>query len=364
MCADRLRLKIALELDDFSLALEEEVSATGVTAVFGPSGSGKSSLLRTIAGFEKPRTGLIGLGRDTWFDSEHRLDVPAHRRPVGFLFQDARLFSQLHVADNLAFAERRSKAEGAGFHLQELIRIFDLQALLGRHVDKLSGGERQRVALARTLLTRPRLLLLDEPLCALDQDRKAEILPYLDRAQERFHLPTLYVSHDIDEVAHIADHVMVLIDGRVQMRGSVMDVFDKLDLALVAERYEQGVLVEGRVEAQDAERKVTKIGIGEDILTLPLAAELKPGSSVRLRVRSRDVALARKRPEAISIRNILEGRLIGLHEQADSGQVEARVRLRSVEIRSRLTHAAVEELELAPNMDVFVLIKSVGLVQM
>lgn len=364
MCADRLKLNIALQLGDFSLVMDEELSTPGVTAVFGPSGSGKSSLLRAIAGFEKPHVGYMALGEETWFDSQGGIDMPAYRRPVGYLFQDARLFSHLDVAGNLLFAERRSRSAGQGVHMQELVQIFDLEALLARHVEKLSGGERQRVALARTLLTRPRLLLLDEPLSALDRDRKADILPYLDRTQERFHLPTLYISHDIDEVAHIADHVMVLIDGRVQMRGSVVDVFDKLDVALVEERYEHGVLLEGQVHAQDARRKLTQISVGGDILTMPLVAELTLGSSVRLRVRSRDVALATKRPEAISIRNVLAGRLIGLREQAGSGQFEARVRLRSVEIRSRLTQVAVEDLQLEPNMDVFVLIKSVGLVPM
>ena len=362
MCADLLKLDITLEFEGFSLNLDEALSAQGVTAVFGPSGSGKSSLLRTISGFEQPRCGYIGLGEETWFDSERGTDVPAYRRPVGFLFQDARLFSHLDVAGNLAFAEHRSQGQPTSFHLEDLIEIFDLDALLPRRVDKLSGGERQRVALARTLLTRPRLLLLDEPLSALDQERKAEILPYLDRTQAAFHLPTLYVSHDIDEVAHIADQVLVLVDGQVVTRGTVSEVFARLDVGMMEERYEVGVLVEGRVDHHDERRELTLIDLAGDLITLPRAPHLPTGSPVRLRIRARDVALATKRLEAISIRNQLPGTLLELCAGALPGQVEAKVRLRGAEVRARLTRSAAEELNLVAGMQVFALIKSVGLV--
>ncbi len=361
MSADLLQLKLSLEFDGFSLSMDEALSALGVTAVFGPSGSGKSSLLRSIAGFEKPRTGYIGLGGETWFDSELGIDMPAHRRSAGFLFQDARLFSHLDVAGNLAFAERRSRSQPTSFQLEDLIKIFDLGSLLSRSVDRLSGGERQRVALARTLLTRPRLLLLDEPLSALDRERKAEILPYLDRTQEAFHLPTLYVSHDIDEVAHIADHVLVLAGGEVVMRGTVGEVFNRLDVAMVEARYEAGVLVKGRVDRHDTRLEVTFVDVAGDLITMPRVPELPVGSAVRLRIRARDVALATKRPHAISIRNVLPGTLIEMHVVAQSGQVEARVRLRGAEIRAHLTKAAVEALKLVPGMQVFALVKSVGL---
>lgn len=361
MCADQLKLDITLEFEGFSLVMDEALSARGVTALFGPSGSGKSSLLRAIAGFETPSAGRIVLGEQTWFDGERGIDVPAHRRPVGFLFQDARLFSHLDVAGNLAFADQRSQRETASFQIQDLIEIFDLEALLPRRIDKLSGGERQRVALARTLLTRPRLLLLDEPLSALDRERKAEILPYLDRAQAEFHVPTLYVSHDIDEVAHIAGHVLVLVRGEVVMRGTASEVFNRLDVALLEDRYEAGVLVEGCVHHHDDRLEVTLVDLGGDLITMPRVPELPEGSPVRLRIRARDVALATERPQAISIRNVLPGTLIELHSGALPGHIEARVRLKGTEVRARLTKSAVEELELIPGMRVFALVKSVGL---
>lgn len=361
VCADSLSLKVDLRLEDFSLRLEEQLPASGVTAVFGPSGSGKSSLLRAIAGFEMPRIGHIALKEDVWFDSERGVNLPPYKRPVGFLFQDARLFTHLDVAGNLEFAEQRSRTRRNGIEFDDLVDSLDLAELLPRRVDKLSGGERQRVALARTLLTRPQLLLLDEPLSALDAGRKAEILPYLDRVQERFHLPTLYVSHDIDEVAHIADHVLVLVKGRSRMRGGVLQIFERLDLDMVEGRFEAGVLVEGCIDSHDERLRLTYASVAGDQLAIPLMSELESGTSVRLRIRARDVSIATLRPEALSIRNVLPGKLIELHTDPDSGQVDATVRLRGAEVRARLTRAAVEELGLAQGRDVFVLIKSVGL---
>ena len=361
MSAELLRLKITLERGDFSLDMDEALSAVGVTAVFGPSGSGKSSLLRSIAGFETPNAGHISLGDDIWFDSDEGLNTPPYMRAIGFMFQDARLFPHLDVAGNLAFAERRSRALGTSFQMRDLIEVLDLEALLPRRVDKLSGGESGRVALARTLLTRPRLLLLDEPLSALDRERKAEILPYLDRAQERFSLPTLYVSHDIDEVAHIADHVLVLMAGRAVMRGSAIDIFNRLDVAMLGDRLDPGVLIEGRIDSHDDEINVTRVDIGGDLLTMARAPHLAPGRPVRLRIRAKDVALATKAPEGISIRNVLPATLIELQPGQVPGQVDARIRLRRGELRARLTEAAVADLDLVAGTPVFALVKSVGL---
>ncbi len=361
MSAELLRLKIDLKVGDFALSVDEAVSAVGVTAVFGPSGSGKSSLLRVIAGFETPDAGCVSLGPETWFESRRGTVTPPHARPVGFLFQDARLFSHLDVAGNLAFAERRSRGAADSFDADELIDILDLATLLNRHVEKLSGGERQRVALARTLLTRPRLLLLDEPLSALDQARKAEILPYLDRAQARFHIPTLYVSHDIDEVAHIADRVLVLVGGEILMQGTVPEVFNHLDLALLGSFDDPGVLVEGRIKDHETRLQVTRVDVGGDVLTIPHAAHLQVGATARLRIRARDVAVATRCPDAISIRNVLAGEIIELKPADCLGEVDVRIRLRSTEVRAKLTQAAVEELALVSGMKVWALVKSLRL---
>lgn len=358
MSVDTLETRLRLARGRFVLDVSEALPLEGVTALFGPSGSGKSTWLRAIAGLEKPARGRIALGTEVWFDSAAGVDLPTHRRPVGYLFQDARLFGHLDVAGNLAFADRRNPAGGAD--LAAVVAALDLQPLLSRRVQGLSGGERQRVALGRTLLRRPRLLLLDEPLAGLDQSRKAEILPYLQSIPEQFGLPTVYVSHDIDEVAQLARRIVVLVDGRVQLSGSAADVVERLDLQPIGGRFEAGVLVEGRVARHDERLHLTHLDLGGDDLSLPHLPRLQPGDTLRVRIRARDVALAVQRPEGISIRNVIAGRLTELVVDTASGSAEARVQLRSAHVRARLTLAAVEALRLETGQPVFVLIKSVS----
>jgi len=359
MSADRLSLDVALSLDAFALSLATEVPLQGVTAVFGPSGSGKSSLLRTIAGFERPQRGFIRCGEDVWFDAERRIEVPPHQRPVGYLFQDARLFSHLDVEGNLRFAEKR--ARGRGIDPEHVREALDLGPLLRRRVGALSGGERQRVALARTLVTSPRLLLLDEPLAALDEARKSDILPYLERLPRDFGIPAVYVSHDIDEVAHVADRVLVLAHGGLQASGPTAEILERFDLAPYTGRFEAGVLVQGEVSRHDERLKLTAIQAHGASLTVPFAPQLSIGEPVRLRVRARDVAVATRPPEGLSIRNVLPGTISRLESDPESGFAELVIDAGGPRLRARLTIAAVEELELREGLAVYALIKSVGL---
>lgn len=360
MSADTLHLQASLAVAGFSLAVDEQIDLDGVTAVFGPSGSGKSTLLRVIAGFATPSAGRIAFAGQVWFDSREGINLAPHRRPVGFMFQDARLFAHLDVAGNLAFAERRIRRTLPGFERQAVVAALDLEDLLARPVADLSGGERQRVALARTLLSAPRLLLLDEPLAALDRARKAEILPYLETLPRQFRLPTLYVSHDIDEVAGLADHMLVLAGGRVQQHGSAAAVVERLDLQPLAGRYEGGVLLEGRVSGHDERLQLSFVDVGGDRLTLPLLARVTDGDAVRVRIRARDVSIATRRPEGLSIRNVLPGTLTAVDSDARTGVAVASVQLQGAHIRARLTLAAVEELGLEAGMPVYALVKSVS----
>jgi molybdate transport system ATP-binding protein len=360
MSSEQLRLQVVLDLPAFRLQVDEVLRLGGITAVFGPSGSGKSTLLRAIAGFARPARGRIALGEQVWFDSETGRHLPPHRRPVGLMFQDDRLFPHLDVAGNLAFAARRNRAVGAGVSLDAVVTALDLAPLLQRRVGALSGGERRRVALGRTLLTAPRLLLLDEPLTGLDRERKADILRYLVGVPQRFALPTLYVSHDIDEVATLADDMLVLADGRVQMHDSAAAVMERLDLQPLTGRFEAGVLVEGRVRDHDHRLHLTYVELGPDGLTLPLIERVPPGAAVRLRIRARDVAIAVQRPSGLSIRNVLPGLLTEVVQDVEPGFVEVRVQLSAARVRARLTLAAVEELGLVPGMAVFALVKSVS----
>ncbi len=359
MSVDQLELAIRVELGGFRLALEEALPLQGVTAVFGPSGSGKSTLLRALAGLVTPVGGRICLGDEVWFDAAARIDLPAHRRPVGFMFQDARLFAHLDVVGNLRYPLRRRPGR-PGLDWTAVIEALDLAPLLPRSVATLSGGERQRVALGRTLLSGPSLLLLDEPLAALDRNRKAEILPYLEALPRRFQVPALYVSHDIDEVAALADRILVLADGSVQLHDDAAAVVERLDLETVSGRFEAGVLVTGRVTDHDPRLHVTHVDVGADSLTMPLVQRVGVGGEVRVRIRARDVALAVTRPEGISIRNVLPGRLVALATDSPAGYAEATVQLSQAHVRARVTLAAVEALGLRVGMPVYALIKSVS----
>lgn len=355
-----LQVHARVVLPDFTLEVQETLEEVGVTALFGASGSGKTTLLRAIAGFEKPVRGRITLGGSVFFDHERGIDVPPHRRPVGFLFQDARLFEHLDVSGNLDFAARRRGGADERFDRQAVVDALDLSPLLARRVAALSGGERQRVALGRTLLAGPALLLLDEPLAALDAGRKAEILPFLEEVTRRFRIPTLFVSHDVDEVVELADRVLVLADGQVRAEGPTAEIVEHLDLSPITGRREAGVLVEGRVARHDERLHLTLVDLDGDELTLPLASRFEPGDSIRLRVMAQDVAIAVERPRGLSIRNVLPGRITNLRFETE-GAVDATIQLRAAHLRSRLTQAAVEDLGLEEGSEVFALVKSVSL---
>ncbi len=358
MPARRLELSVALSLEAFRLQAALDLPLEGVTALFGPSGGGKSSLLRVIAGLERQGRGKVSYDGTPWADSDARFFQPAHRRPVGLVFQDARLFEHLDVAGNLRFAERRSRRNGTAITWNEVIDAMDLEPLLSRRVTGLSGGERQRVALARTLLTRPKLLLLDEPLSALDQGRKADILPYLGEAPRRFGIPTLYVSHAVDEVVQIADRVIVMAEGQIQAVGSVAEVLERSDLQIYTGRFEAGSMLEAQVTGQNEDFRLTELSLAGQQVNMPMVSFLEVGDPVRLRIRARDVALATHRPEGLSIRNILEGQVVEVSLEAETAFAEILIDLGGQRLRARITRASAKDLELEAGRQVFALVKS------
>ncbi len=358
----RLEVDVRVTFGAFDLQVEQAIPATGVTAVFGPSGSGKTTLLRSLLGFEAGSRGRIALNGDVWLDSEAGVDVPPHRRPVGCTFQDGRLFPHLDVAGNLGYADRRSVgASAVSITRDDVVDALDLEPLLGRRPHTLSGGERQRAALGRALLSRPRLLLLDEPLSALDRRRKAEIMPYLLALHPRFGIPTLYVSHAVDEVALLADRVLVLAEGRAQAFGGTVEVLEQIDLAPLTERFQAAAVLEARVSAHDDEYRMTWLDLDGQRLSVPRIEHLAVGASARLLVRSRDVSLATERPSPTSIRNVLSGVLVSLHQDEATAFAEATVDLGSHRLRARITRASAAELGLAVGSPVFALLKSVSL---
>ena len=360
MPSDLLDIDVSVALGDFRLEVAQALPFAGITAVFGPSASGKSTLLRALAGFE-PARGRIVVAGNPWLDSTRGVVLPAFRRRVGFLFQDARLFPHLDVADNLRYAARRAGDGAPAITLEDVVAAFDLEPLLARRVDGLSGGERQRVALGRTLLTRPALLLLDEPLAAIDLDRKAEILPYLESLSTRFGIPTLYVSHAIDEVARLADRTLVLTDGRIRAFGPTPAILERLDVQSIAGPLEASVVLEARVTGHDTRYRLTRLDLGGDAVSVPDAADLKVGATARLRIRARDVAIATSKPSALSIRNVLEGTVSELATDADSPFAEVLVDVHGQHLRARITRAAAEDLGLRVDQRVYALVKSVSL---
>ncbi|MCH9806212.1 MAG: molybdenum ABC transporter ATP-binding protein [Alphaproteobacteria bacterium] len=357
-----LSFRFRLRFEDFEVALAHDMRLVGITALFGHSGSGKSSTLRVLAGLETEADGTISFDGEPWQSpAPDNVFIPPHQRCVGFVFQDAALFPHLSVAGNLAYAESRACQRQNTTDLAKVVDRLDLEPLLQRHPTSLSGGERQRVALGRALLTRPRLMLLDEPMSALDTRRKAEILPYIAGLPAEFGVPVIYVTHSVDEVAYLADTMIVLSKGRKVADGPVAQTLARLDLGPATGRFEAGVVLDARIEGHDREFYLTNLDVGGATLSVPLV-DAAIGTPVRLRIRARDVILARVEPKQISSRNVLRGTIQEIAEEPETPFAETLVDVPGGVIRARLTRASVADLELSPGTPVYALIKSISLV--
>ncbi len=331
----------------------------GVTALFGPSGCGKSTILAAVAGLMRPDAGRVTLDGAPWQDSTTRQHLPAERRGCGLVFQDARLFPHLSVRSNLEYGARRAPADrpaGPGFGA--VVEMLGIGALLDRRPAGLSGGERQRVALGRALLSRPRLLLLDEPLAALDTARRAEVLPFLARLRDAAPAPILYVTHALEEVDALADHLVLLQAGRVQAAGPLEDLAARTNLPQLTNRRDAGAVLACTLAGHDAERGLSTLHFAGGALRVALRPEA-PGTALRLRIRARDVAVATRQPEAISVQNILPAEVTAI-DPAGPHEVFLRLGIGPATLLARITRDAVARLELAPGKSVFALIKSVS----
>lgn len=347
-----LDLSIDLPLGAQDLRVGESLTLDGLTAIFGPSGAGKSTLLRVIAGFT-PTGGRVIFGGEVWEDG--RKFLPPHRRGAVCLFQTPRLFPHLDVAGNLAYAARRS---GAMADMPDLIARFDLAPLLSRRTPTLSGGEAQRVALARALLARPRLLLMDEPLSALDATRRAEILPLIEDLAERSGLPILYVSHSLPEVARLARTVLALAGGRVKAHGPTAEVLADPAAGPAFGGEEPGSLIEALWQGLDADG-LARLKVGQETLIVP-DLRAQPGERLRLLIRARDVMIARDRPEGLSALNILPAEVLRIAER-DATSADVILSAAGAELRARLTRRSVATLGLRPGLSCYAVLKSVAL---
>ena len=354
-----LRLNVKKQLDPFELVISEEIPLQGVTAIFGPSGAGKTSLLRLIAGFESG-LGSIVFADVTWFDSTKRINVRPHKRPVGYVHQQPLLFEHLSVQGNINLPLRFNKHRTQRTKSNDVIEAFDLSKLLTNSPATLSGGERQRVAMAQMVLSQPAIMLLDEPLAGLDLDRKAEILPFLHTLAYQLNIPTLYVSHQVDEISHICDRVLVLQQGKVKQFEQTSALFEHLDLHTLSGRLESGSIIQASCLNHDESYELTHLQVDGQAISVPLIRSLGVGQAAYVRIRTRDVSISLSRPADISIRNVLKGIVASITPLDDSPFVEVEIRCGDAKILSRITRAALDSLQLDVDQEVFALIKSVS----
>ena len=346
----------------FTLDVALNLPARGVTALFGPSGCGKTSVLRALAGLERA-AGRVAFGATIWQDDAKDLFVPTHRRAIGYVIQEAALFPHLDVQHNLAYGLKRIASNQRRIALDQVVDLLGIAHLLQRRPDALSGGERQRVAIARALATSPALLLMDEPLAALDARRKAEVLPYLDRLHEELGIPIVYVSHAIDEVARLADHLVLMDAGRVLADGPLPDMLARLDLP-VAFGDDAGVVLDAVIGERDAQWHLARLDVdGEACRLWTRDPGQEVGRHVRLRVLARDVSLTRTPQTGTSIGNQLRGTIEAIADDEHPALALVRVRVGSAPVVARLTRRSGHALELAVGMPVWAQVKTVALME-
>jgi molybdate transport system ATP-binding protein len=366
VCAPRaahvgpLMLTVAAEKQRgaFALRVHFELPTPGVVALFGRSGCGKSSLVNIIAGLLAPDAGSIALDDFVLLDTDRGINVPPERRRIGYVFQDARLFPHLSVAANLRYAQKR--AVGAPYvSLDAVTGLLDLASLMDRRTHQLSGGERQRVAIGRALLTQPRLLLLDEPLAALDGARREEVLPYLGTLRDQLAIPMVYVTHDFDDVLRLATHIVLMEAGSVIAQGAVGEMSLDPHLRAIIGPDEVGAIIDGLVLGIDSGANLTKVRVGHGELyvqTMGLAA----GTALRVQLLARDIIVSTQIPQHLSVRNSLAGVVTSIHgDDLDSDLVT--IDIGAAQIMARITKAATRDLSLRPGMKVWALVKSVSL---
>jgi molybdate transport system ATP-binding protein len=353
-----LAVAAAAKRGAFALDVRFELPTPGVAALFGRSGSGKSMVVNAIAGLLKPDVGRIVHDESVLLDTQQKINVSPECRRMGYVFQDARLFPHLSVAGNLRYAERR--AGGTPYvSLDTVTGLLDLGPLMGRRTHQLSGGERQRVAIGRALLTQPRLLLLDEPLAALDGARREEVLPYLESLRDHLAIPMVYVTHDFDEVLRLATYIVLMESGAAIAQGEVAKMSLDPHLRSLIGPDQVGAIIDGVVLGFDSASGLTKVGVGHGELHVQ-ARNLAVGTPLRVQLLARDIIVSTQIPERLSVRNCLAGLVTSIQDD-DLGGDLVTIDIGGAVIVARITKAATRELSLTPQTNAWALIKSVSL---
>jgi len=341
--AASILIRYALARPQFDLNVEVEVPARGITGIFGESGAGKTSLLRCIAGLEKPARGKLVVAGDVWQDTDSNSARPVHEREIGYVFQEPRLFGHLDVRGNLLYGSKRAAANGRDVEFSRVTDMLGLASMLDRKPPELSGGEAQRVAIGRALLRAPRLVLMDEPLASLDAARKDEILPFLDRLHAELSLPILYVSHHIEEVCRLCDHLLVIDNGRIVASGDLQTVLVRMDVPLLSGA-EAGSVIVGEVIDYDTDYDLTTIGFSGGAFRVP-GRHGDSGLPLRLRIRANDISLCRERPGQTTILNVLDAKIEAM-QAADGPSRLLRLRVGDDLLLARVTRRSCDDLGL------------------
>lgn len=358
--SDHLHIRLNLAFADFTLDVDLDLPGQGVTALFGHSGSGKTTCLRCVAGLDKAASAFIEVNGEVWQDTARRIFLPTHKRALGYVFQEASLFAHLSVRGNLEFGQKRVAAAQRIVQMDQAVELMGIGHLLDRQPDKLSGGERQRVGITRALLTSPRLLLLDEPLAALDSKRKAEILPYLERLHSELRIPMLYVSHSQDEVARLADHLVLMSEGRAIASGPLQETLARLDLPIAMEA-DAGVVIEGIISSYDPDYQLLTLNLPGSTQTMRIAhAPQAIGSRLRVKVQARDVSLTRQPDEHSSILNRLPVLVIKEVPADHPAHVMVQLDAGGTLLLARITRYSRDLLQVHPGQPLWAQIKSVA----
>ena len=351
-----IKARFHIQRQDFTLDIDLNIPSRGVTAIYGHSGCGKTTLLRAIAGLERCNEGFLKIGDMVWQDGH--FFMPPEKRSLGYVFQEASLFSHLNVRKNLEYGLKRVPQHENKVSLEQAIELLDISDLLERHVEQLSGGERQRVAIARALATSPKILLMDEPLSALDLVRKHEIMPYLESLHDELKIPVLYVSHAPGEVARLADHLVLLEKGQVNSSGPIDEMLTRLDLPL-AHGDKAAALIHATVSGHDDQYNLTYLNFPGGQFSVA-HKDLPINHPVRLRVIARDVSLTLEHQANTSILNIFPATVDALTEEGKA-QIMVRLLVEGIPMLSRITRKSAALLDLHPGKEVYAQVKTVAL---
>lgn len=349
-----ISVDIHLQKSDFQLEARFDISKSGVTGVFGPSGCGKTTLLRVLAGLEPESQGTVQIGQDSWQSAT--AFTASERRRVGMVFQEPSLFSHLNVADNLLYGRKRTKINLQGIDLESIYDLLKLRDMLDRDTRSLSGGERQRVAIGRALLASPVMLLMDEPMSAMDQNARHQLMPFLENVVQQLEMPVFYVSHSTEEIARLADNLILMDQGRVTAYGAMSEVLGRVDSPL-NQLDDAFSVFECRVQSHDLPHLTSVSSRGGEMLHIPRLQDTRQ-DQVRLRIRARDVSLCLEQPRNTSILNVLRGEVVAISQLIEQGSRTVKLDIAGESLLAKVSEYSVQQLQLRPGKSIFAQIKS------